>query len=138
MFSNLAKCVRSQCNNLDEYEHYGFKILTVPDPAWFFAPGVVTGAAACAATGAAGRRRAIARGAPRAYFRAMIQFLDTVLYILLAVVFLVLAAGIYSLFRGGEFSRTWSNKLMRARVLFQFIAILVVLAGFWLKQHLGA
>jgi len=68
----------------------------------------------------------------------MIQFLDIVLYILLFVVLLVLAAGIFALFRGGEFGRTWSNKLMRARVLFQFIAILVVVAGFWLKQHLGA
>lgn len=68
----------------------------------------------------------------------MIQFLDIILYVLLAVVFAVLAAGIFALFRGGEFGRTWSNKLMRARVLFQFIAVLVVVAGFWLKQHLGA
>jgi len=38
----------------------------------------------------------------------MIQFLDIVLYILLFVVLLVLAAGIFALFRGGEFGRTWS------------------------------
>jgi len=67
----------------------------------------------------------------------MIQFLDIALYILLAVVLVVLAAGIFTLFRGGEFGRTWSNKLMRARVLFQFIAVLVVVAGFWLKQNLA-
>jgi hypothetical protein len=87
--------------------------------------------------GAAGRRRAIARRAPGAYFRAMIQFIDIILYLLLAAVFAVLAAGIFALFRGGEFGRTWSNRLMRMRVLFQFIAILVVVAGFWLKTQLG-
>lgn len=67
----------------------------------------------------------------------MIQFLDILLYILLVVVFVVLAAGIFALFRGGEFGRTWSNKLMRARVLVQFLAVLVVVAGFWLKGQLA-
>lgn len=67
----------------------------------------------------------------------MIQFLDILLYILLVVVFVVLAAGIFALFRGGEFGRTWSNKLMRARVLVQFLAVLVVVAGFWLKGQMS-
>ncbi|MEQ8404040.1 MAG: twin transmembrane helix small protein [Oceanicaulis sp.] len=67
----------------------------------------------------------------------MLQFIDILLYILLALVFLVLAAGIYALFRGGDFGRTWSNRLMRARVLFQFIAVLVIVAGFWLKNQLA-
>jgi type II secretory pathway component PulF len=67
----------------------------------------------------------------------MVGVIDTLLYILLAVVFVVLAAGIYALFRGGEFGRTWSNRLMRLRVLFQFIAVLVIVAGFWLKSQLG-
>ncbi|MGJ3232438.1 MAG: twin transmembrane helix small protein [Oceanicaulis sp.] len=67
----------------------------------------------------------------------MLQFIDILLYILLAVVLLVLAAGIYALFRGGEFGRSWSNRLMRLRVLFQFIAVLVIVAGFWLKTQLA-
>jgi uncharacterized membrane protein len=67
----------------------------------------------------------------------MIGVIDTLLYILLAVVFIVLAAGIYALFRGGDFGRTWSNRLMRLRVLFQFIAVLVIVAGFWLKSQFG-
>lgn len=46
----------------------------------------------------------------------------------LAAVVLVLAAGLYTLFVGGETSRTWSNRLMRIRVLAQFIAILIILA----------
>lgn len=63
----------------------------------------------------------------------MIQTLDILLYVGMAIVFLTLCAGIYALFRGGQFGRTWSNRLMRARVLFQFVAILIIVAGFWLK-----
>lgn len=47
----------------------------------------------------------------------------------LAAVAAALAVGIYALFRGGEFGRTWSNKLMRLRVLLQFCAILVLVAA---------
>lgn len=68
----------------------------------------------------------------------MIAFIDILLYILLAIVFVILAAGIFTLFKGGDFGRSWSNKLMRARVLFQFIAILVLVVGFWLKREMGA
>lgn len=63
----------------------------------------------------------------------MVQAIDILLYILLAVVFVVLMAGIFTLFRGGEFGRSWSNRLMRMRVLFQFIAVVVVVIGFWAK-----
>ena len=43
----------------------------------------------------------------------------------------VLAVGIYALFRGGDFGRSYSNKLMRLRVLMQFIAICILVAAFW-------
>jgi hypothetical protein len=50
----------------------------------------------------------------------------------LAAVLISLAFGLYALFKGGDFGRSWSNKLMRLRVLLQFIAILVlVAAAFW-------
>ena len=39
--------------------------------------------------------------------------------------------GIYTLFRGGEFGRSYSNKLMRLRVVLQFVAILVLCAAVW-------
>jgi hypothetical protein len=45
-----------------------------------------------------------------------------------AIVALVLLAGLYTLWVGGETSRNWSNRLMRIRVLAQFIAILIILA----------
>ncbi len=53
----------------------------------------------------------------------------------LAAVLTVLLVGIYALFRGGEFGRTWSNKLMRLRVLFQFGAILIIIAAVALGGH---
>lgn len=55
----------------------------------------------------------------------------------LFVVVAVLFVGIFALFRGGEFGRNWSNKLMQLRVLAQFIAIVVLLAAFWWSRHGG-
>ena len=50
--------------------------------------------------------------------------------------FLILCFGIFTLFRGGDFGRSWSNKAMRARVVAQFIAILVLVAAmWWTKMH---
>lgn len=72
------------------------------------------------------------------YFTCMAGTLDILLYILMGVVFVILCAGIYALMRGGEFGRSWSNKLMRARVVFQFIAVLVIVAGFWAKGAFGS
>ena len=54
----------------------------------------------------------------------------------LALVTITLGLGIYSLFRGGDFARSWSNKLMRLRVLLQFCAILVLVAAMlWGHAH---
>ena len=49
--------------------------------------------------------------------------------VLLIVVAVVLILGIGTLFKGGETSKKYSNKLMQWRVLLQFVAILV-LVGF--------
>jgi len=46
--------------------------------------------------------------------------------VLLIVVAVVLVLGIGTLFKGGETSKKYSNKLMQYRVLFQFIAIIVL------------
>jgi uncharacterized membrane protein len=53
----------------------------------------------------------------------------------LGAVALTLFVGIYALFRGGEFGRTYSNKLMRLRVVLQFVAILVVVAAVAAMRH---
>ena len=49
--------------------------------------------------------------------------------ILLFAVGLVLVLGIGTLFKGGETSKKYSNKLMQLRVLLQYVAI-VALVGF--------
>tara|TARA_B100000989_G_scaffold281399_1_gene245582 strand:- start:54 stop:257 length:204 start_codon:yes stop_codon:yes gene_type:complete len=48
--------------------------------------------------------------------------------ILLVVVGIVLILGIGTLFKGGETSKKYSNKLMQLRVLLQFIAIIVLVS----------
>lgn len=53
----------------------------------------------------------------------------------LFVVFVILCIGIYTLFRGGEFGRSWSNRMMRLRVVAQFVAILVLCAALYFKDH---
>ena len=54
--------------------------------------------------------------------------MNTLLIIALAVVVLILLAGLVTLFRPGPQARNLSNKLMRYRVLAQFVAILIILA----------
>ena len=48
--------------------------------------------------------------------------------VLLIIVAIVLILGIGTLFKGGETSKKYSNKLMQYRVLFQFIAIIVLVS----------
>ena len=64
------------------------------------------------------------------------DFFDYAIYAALAAVATVLALGIYALFRGGDFGRSYSNKLMRLRVLAQAIAVVVLMAAVWWRgQH---
>ena len=48
--------------------------------------------------------------------------------ILLLTVGVVLILGIGTLFKGGETSKKYSNKLMQLRVLLQFIAVITLVA----------
>ena len=52
----------------------------------------------------------------------------TLSIILLIAVGLVLILGIGTLFKGGETSKKYSNKLMQLRVLLQFVAIIALVA----------
>lgn len=51
------------------------------------------------------------------------------------VVFVVLCLGLYTLWKGGAVSATWSNRLMRIRILAQFIAVIIVMAVLWFSHH---
>ncbi|HEY0650933.1 twin transmembrane helix small protein [Phenylobacterium sp.] len=62
---------------------------------------------------------------------------DYLIFAALAVVATVLALGIYALFRGGDFGRSWSNKLMRLRVLTQAVAVAVLMLAVWWRSSQG-
>jgi hypothetical protein len=53
----------------------------------------------------------------------------------LAAVALILTGGLYTVWKGGETSRNWSNWLMRMRVLAQFITVLIILAVLYFTAH---
>lgn len=62
---------------------------------------------------------------------------DLLIPIALGAVFLTLCFGIYTLFKGGDFGRSWSNRAMRMRVLLQFVAILLLVGAMLWKQNNG-
>ena len=47
----------------------------------------------------------------------------------------VLCLGLYTLWVGGTTARTWSNKLMRIRVLAQFIAVVIIMVVLYFSQQ---
>lgn len=53
----------------------------------------------------------------------------------MAVVAIILLLGLSTLFVEGPKARSWSNRLMRMRVLAQFVTILIALAVFYLYRH---
>jgi|TARA_B110000967_G_C18780004_1_gene507754 hypothetical protein len=56
-------------------------------------------------------------------------------FTLLGAVAVILLLGIYTLFKGGETSKKYSNKLMQLRVLLQFFAVIVlVLMAYFFKN----
>ena len=55
-------------------------------------------------------------------------FVKILAIVLLVTVGIVLILGIGTLFKGGETSKKYSNKLMQLRVLLQFIAIIVLVS----------
>ena len=64
----------------------------------------------------------------------MREVLIVLLGVALLAVLAILAAGFFALFRGGEFGRRWSNKLMQYRVLAQAVAIALLASIVWLAQ----
>lgn len=60
---------------------------------------------------------------------------DILIIVALAIVAAILVSGLVSLFRGHEEDRSVSNKLMRARVVAQLLAILVIaIVVFWSQK----
>lgn len=60
--------------------------------------------------------------------------IDVLLAIVLVLVTLTLAFGVFQLTRSGREARTTSNKLMRMRVALQFIAVIILVIAFAVKR----
>jgi nitrogen fixation-related uncharacterized protein len=60
---------------------------------------------------------------------------DLLIPLSLLAVLTALGFGIYALFRGGDYGRSYSNKLMRLRVVLQFVAVMVLVAAFWWRSR---
>jgi hypoxia induced protein len=70
----------------------------------------------------------------RCYLRQMATFLSTfILPFALAAVAFVLLLGLINMMRGGSPNR--SQKLMRLRVLLQFVAIILIMFTVWAAGH---
>ena len=54
--------------------------------------------------------------------------------IAVGIVFVVLCLGLWTLWKGGAVAASWSNRLMRIRVLAQFIAVLIIMAVLYFGQ----
>ncbi len=63
---------------------------------------------------------------------------DILIQLAIAAVTITLGFGIYALFRGGEFGRTWSNKLMRLRVVLQASALALLALGAFIASRTGS
>lgn len=55
--------------------------------------------------------------------------------IAIALVASVLMAGLFTLWKGGAVAANWSNRLMRLRVLAQFVAIIIIMAVLYFSRH---
>lgn len=49
----------------------------------------------------------------------------------------ILAWGVFSMGRGGEYNRNNSNKIMRYRVIFQALALLIFVLLLWFREPRG-
>jgi predicted membrane protein len=65
----------------------------------------------------------------------MDKLFDLLTFAALGAVLLTLGAGVYALFRGGDFGRSYSNKLMRLRVVLQLVAVIVLVAAYWWRTQ---
>jgi len=63
---------------------------------------------------------------------------DILIILAILAVTITLGFGLYSLFRGGDYARSHSNKLMRLRVGLQAVAVILLVVGMMWKATQGA
>jgi len=49
-------------------------------------------------------------------------------------VFAVLLVGVIGFAKGGDFNKKYANKIMRLRIVLQFIAVLLIVLYVWLRN----
>ena len=57
-----------------------------------------------------------------------------ILLVALGLVAVILAWGVLTMARGGEYNVKNSNRIMRYRIIFQAIALLVMMVLIWMRQ----
>ena len=62
---------------------------------------------------------------------------DIIILIAVAAVAVTLGFGLYSLYRGGAYARSNSNRLMRLRVMLQAVAVVLLMGGLLWKATSG-
>lgn len=67
----------------------------------------------------------------------MNQIFAVLIPLSLLAVTAALGVGIFALFRGGDFGRSYSNKLMRLRVVLQAAAVLILVLAVWWRSQGG-
>lgn len=65
------------------------------------------------------------------------DIVDILILLAIAAVTITLGFGLHALFRGGEFGRSHSNRLMRLRVVLQATALALLALGAWLASRGG-
>ncbi|WP_292024750.1 MULTISPECIES: twin transmembrane helix small protein [unclassified Brevundimonas] len=65
------------------------------------------------------------------------QIFDLLIVAAIVAVTITLGLGLYSLFRGGAYARTHSNRLMRLRVGLQAVAVVLLVIGMMWKATRG-
>ena len=61
----------------------------------------------------------------------------TIVVLAVISVFVVLVIGLAGFVAGGEFNRKYGNKLMRLRILFQAIAVALILLMIFMRSQSG-
>ena len=64
----------------------------------------------------------------------MINFPNIILFLSMLIVFLILAWGLVTMARGGEYNKSKSNLIMRYRIVFQAIAIIIFVSILMIKR----
>ena len=64
---------------------------------------------------------------------------DFLYYLLIPIsllaVLAVLGTGIYAMFKGGDFNKKYSNKVMRLRITVQFVAIVIIMSALYFATN---